>query len=63
MAPPNKRKRHLRFLQDAKKQKKDILLADQELNENIIIDEDDFDIDGMLADPVVVQTRLEDLIK
>ena len=33
------------------------------LNENIIIDEDNFDIDGMLADPVVVQTRLEDLIK
>src|SRR4051812_18759358 len=61
MASSNKRKRHLRLLQDAKKQKRAILLADQELNETT--DEDDFDIDGMLADPVLVQIRFEDLIK
>jgi hypothetical protein len=34
-----------------------------ELTDNIIIDDDDFDLDGMLLDPGLVQTRWEDLIK
>lgn len=63
MAPPNKQKRHLRQLLHSKKQKTAIELADQELRENIVIYDEDFDLDGMLSDPDLVQKRLEEMIK
>jgi hypothetical protein len=63
MAPPNKQKRHLRQLQHSKKQRTIIELADQELRENIEFDHEDFDLDGMLSDPDLVQRRLEEIMK
>ena len=39
-----------------------IELADQELRENIVIDDEDFDLDGMLLDPDLVQRCLEEII-
>jgi hypothetical protein len=63
MAPPNKQKRHLRQLLHSKKQRMVTELADLELRENIVIDDEDFDLDGMLSDPDLVQRRLEEIIK
>jgi hypothetical protein len=48
---------------DAKEQKLAIVRPGLELTDNIILDNDDFDLDGMLSDPGLVQTRWEDLIK
>ena len=62
MAPPNKQKRHLKQLLNSKKQRMIIKLADLELRENIVIDDEAFDLDGMLLDPDLVQRRLEDII-
>jgi hypothetical protein len=63
MAPPNNRQPQLRRLLDAKEQKLAIVRADLELTDNIILNDDDFDLDGMLSDPGLVQTRWKDLIK
>lgn len=62
MAPRNKRQRHLQRLVEEKKQRLAIERADLELTD-VVLNDDEFDLDGMPLDDNLVQRRLEDVIK
>jgi hypothetical protein len=64
MAPPTKRQRQIRRLTEERKQRVRIEQVDIELFDDFVPTDDiEFGLDGILSNPVLLNTRLEDLLK
>ena len=63
MAPPNKRKRQLLRLQEAKRHANEKQQIDLELLDPVAIADDNFDLDCMLDEPEIIGSRLELMLK